>query len=77
MSSSACRYGRRHHRPGTRAPLDGLRAGEVAWFICAHCRRRSVVEVVDGTVTGLELAELLFAMYGEPPVCSSCQGRGS
>ena len=77
MSSPSCEHRRRHHRPGTRAPLDGLRHGEVAWFICDTCKRRSVIEVVDGTVTGVELAELLFAMYGEPPICSSCQGRGS
>ncbi len=59
-----------------RRSIEGLQYGQVAWFICTECRRRTVVrQLLLGGITGTELAELVFQRHGEPPMCEDCIRR--
>ncbi len=56
--------------------IEGLRQGQVAWFVCAECCRRVVVRPfpLPARMSHQELAELVLEHHGEPPMCDECHG---
>jgi hypothetical protein len=63
---------RSHYRPGTRAPFDELDRLAFWTRTCTGCGLRIWAPIPPDSDPA-ELLERLALIYGEPPLCATCQ----